>query len=62
MIVRRDRGLAISRDLARGMRGEIRVSSAGAGQGSQFVLVLPQAPTAAENRTPTPTVEAPAIR
>jgi signal transduction histidine kinase len=36
-------GLAISRDLARGMGGEIEVSSAGTGQGSRFVVTLPRA-------------------
>lgn len=40
-------GLAISRDLARGMGGEISVSGAGAGRGSRFVVTLPRVPSSA---------------
>jgi signal transduction histidine kinase len=35
-------GLAISRDLARGMGGDLRASSV-EGEGSTFTLVLPRA-------------------
>jgi signal transduction histidine kinase len=55
-------GLAISRDLARGMGGEIRVSSGGVGAGSEFVLVLPRAPNVAPRDQLTSTGEAPAVR
>jgi signal transduction histidine kinase len=36
-------GLAISRDLARGMNGDLRIES-GSGEGANFVLTLPRAP------------------
>ena len=55
-------GLAISRDLARGMGGEIEVSSAGAGMGSRFLLVVPRAPNATENQQLASTGEARALR
>jgi PAS domain S-box-containing protein len=44
-------GLAISRDLARGMGGELRASSA-IGQGATFELVLPAAAVAAADAPP----------
>ncbi len=40
-------GLAISRDLARGMGGEITVDSEGAGRGSRFVVTIPRSPMVA---------------
>ena len=56
-------GLAISRDLARGMGGEISVSSEGAGRGSRFVVTLPRSPMAAvEALADLATGEVPAIR
>ncbi len=36
-------GLTIAQSLARAMGGDIRVASAGLGQGSSFTLTLPQA-------------------
>ncbi|HET9003294.1 MAG TPA: ATP-binding protein [Gemmatimonadaceae bacterium] len=55
-------GLAISRDLARGMGGEITVASAGVGQGSQFVLTLPRAPITGREPVVMHTGEVPAAR
>ena len=55
-------GLAISRDLARGMGGEIMVSSAGTGQGSQFMLTLPRAAISGEQPLTENTGELPALR
>jgi signal transduction histidine kinase len=45
-------GLAFSRDLARGMSGEIHVESAGTGQGSRFVVTLPRAPISGHEQLP----------
>ena len=55
-------GLAISRDLARGMGGELSVSSAGTGQGSQFVLTLRRAALTGREELPESTGELPALR
>ena len=38
-------GLTIAQSLAQAMAGDIRVESAGLGQGSSFTLTLPQART-----------------
>jgi PAS domain S-box-containing protein len=51
-------GLAISRDLARGMGGELMVESV-EGQGSTFILTLPLAPSAA---APVDAAVAPGVR
>ena len=56
-------GLAISRDLARGMGGEISVSSEGAGRGSRFVVTVPRSPiVSVEALADLATGEVPAIR
>ena len=55
-------GLAISRDLARGMGGELSVASAGTGQGSQFVLTLPRTAPTGREALPESTGELPAVR
>jgi len=55
-------GLAISRDLARGMGGEISVSSDGRGRGSRFVLTLPRAAISGREVVAANTGELPAIR
>jgi signal transduction histidine kinase len=55
-------GLAISRDLARGMHGDISVSSGGKGQGSKFVLTLPRAMITGKEPLAANTGELPAIR
>jgi signal transduction histidine kinase len=55
-------GLAISRDLARGMGGEIEVSSGGAGEGSRFTVVLPRSPDVPPDRSLASTGEVPAAR
>ncbi len=55
-------GLAISRDLARGMGGEIRVASDGPGQGSQFIVTLPRATLTGREQITASTGEMPALR
>ena len=55
-------GLAISRDLARGMGGEIMVSSGGKGQGSRFVVTLPRAVISADQPLALNSGELPASR
>jgi signal transduction histidine kinase len=55
-------GLAISRDLARGMHGDISVSSGGKGHGSKFVLTLPRAMITGKEPLAANTGELPAIR
>jgi signal transduction histidine kinase len=52
-------GLAISRDLARGMRGELALESA-SNNGARFVLTLPRGP-ADESRSMMQSGEAPAL-
>jgi signal transduction histidine kinase len=55
-------GLAISRDLARGMGGEIRVVSGGTDQGSRFIVTLPRAATTGREAVAATTGEMPALR
>jgi signal transduction histidine kinase len=55
-------GLAISRDLARGMGGEISVESGGTGKGSRFIVTLPRAPLSGQEQLPVTSGEMPAAR
>jgi signal transduction histidine kinase len=55
-------GLAISRDLARGMGGEITVASAGTGRGSRFAVTLPRAPLTGQEQIAVTSGEMPAAR
>jgi signal transduction histidine kinase len=55
-------GLAISRDLARGMGGEISVESEGTGKGSRFTVTLPRAPLSGHEQLPVNSGEIPAAR
>ncbi|MFL5560159.1 MAG: sensor histidine kinase [Gemmatimonadaceae bacterium] len=55
-------GLAISRDLARGMGGEITIESGGTGRGSRFVVTLPRAPLTGHEVLPATTGEVQAAR
>ena len=54
-------GLSISRDLARGMQGDLTVESR-IGEGSRFVLELPKASVAEQHAAPPRSVEHPAVR